>query len=425
MKRFLILTLALLACVSCTGRDADNTEEITGTPESVTETVVETEAETLPDYTAEPPEEYENSLWTEYKRLTNTEKNLYLEIYNSILSDSSIIDNYEMYNILRFRGDVDIVEVKKAANAVMQDHPEFFYINGSYYCRPGTDKDGDYQKLKIYRTVKPENVPEMEQKLEEAVDRVVAEAEKLDSDYDKALFVHDYLVKNCIYDTKAVNAVLGDSPDELYGKDLDLAFTAYGCLVNGKAVCQGYAEAYQIILTRLGIPCGRVSGMLGDVAHSFNWIILDGKYSYVDVTNDDIPYEVNGTEYNEPFYIYFGVSEEWISATHTEIGFDYDTDVDMFVPECDTMEHNPVYRKGLCFDVYDFATFKDAADKSVHSSNSQFDVIFQSKEEYQKAEDELFAGKILNLRVSKGAAMVYGVHVYFGERYNMRIVYTK
>ena len=107
MKRLLALALVLLACVSCTGRNADNTEKMTSAPESVTETAVETEAETeaetFPDYTAEPPEKYEDTLWTEYKRLTNTEKNLYLEIYESVLSDSSIIDNYEMYNILRLR----------------------------------------------------------------------------------------------------------------------------------------------------------------------------------------------------------------------------------------------------------------------------------------------------------------------------------
>ena len=116
MKRLLALGLVLLACVSCTGRNADNTEEMTSAPESVTETAVETEAETeaetFPDYTAEPPEEYEDTLWTEYKRLPNTEKNLYLEIYESVLSDSSIIDNDEMCNVFRFRGGIDILDIK-------------------------------------------------------------------------------------------------------------------------------------------------------------------------------------------------------------------------------------------------------------------------------------------------------------------------
>lgn len=429
MKRLLALALVLFACVSCTGRNADNTEKMTSAPESVTETAAETEAETeaetFPDYTAEPPEEYEDTLWTEYKRLPNTEKNLYLEIYDSVLSDSSIIDNDEMCNILRFRGDIDIVSVKKAASAVIWDHPELFFLNGNFYCRPGTDKYGDYQKLKIYRTVKPDKIPEMEKKLEKAVELVVTKAEKRKTDLEKALFVHDYLVKNCVYDTKAADAFLGNSPDEPYGKDLNLSFTAYGCLVNNKAVCEGYAEAYQIILNRLGIPCGRVTAMLEDIPHVLNWVMLDGRYSYVDVTNDDVPYELNGNKYNEPFYAYFGVSEDWISATHSDIGYDLDTDIDMFVPECDTMEHNPVYRKGLCFDAYDFATLKDAADRSVNSMSTYFDVIFESKEEYEKAEDELFAGKIFNLQASKGATYVNGIYFNFGERYNMRIVYTK
>ena len=39
-----------------------------------------------------------------------------------------------------------------------------------------------------------------------------------------------------------------------------LSYTSYGCLVNRKAVCEGYSKAYKLILNRLNIECEVVSG---------------------------------------------------------------------------------------------------------------------------------------------------------------------
>lgn len=56
------------------------------------------------------------------------------------------------------------------------------------------------------------------------------------ANYQKALILHDRIVANCDYD--GTNTHSSD---------------AYGALVEGKAVCQGYAFAYMYLLSKVGI----------------------------------------------------------------------------------------------------------------------------------------------------------------------------
>ena len=52
-------------------------------------------------------------------------------------------------------------------------------------------------------------------------------------DYEKALYIHDYIVNKCRY--------LEESDNTEYES------TAYGCLVEGVANCEGYAKAFNIM----------------------------------------------------------------------------------------------------------------------------------------------------------------------------------
>ena len=98
------------------------------------------------------------------------------------------------------------------------------------------------------------------------------------SDLEKALLVHDALAATCEY-----------GMDNDTG---DIRFTAYGALVNRKAVCQGYAEAYAYLMTQLGITCGLCRSDI--LNHAWNIIEIDGEEYHVDVTWDDPVYDVSG-----------------------------------------------------------------------------------------------------------------------------------
>ena len=90
------------------------------------------------------------------------------------------------------------------------------------------------------------------------------------SDIEKEIAIHDYLVDNINYvDT-------GDS-----------SYNAYSALINGIAVCSGYTECFKTLLDMLGIENATISGEAGGQQHIWNVVNLDNHWYHVDVTWDD------------------------------------------------------------------------------------------------------------------------------------------
>ena len=96
---------------------------------------------------------------------------------------------------------------------------------------------------------------------------------------EKIKALHDYVVLNCVYDTKGARNK-DHAPDNL--------FTAYGMLIEGKAVCDGYSAAFALLCRYAGIPCVQVfSPKMNVEGHSWNAVLVDGQVLYVDTTFDD------------------------------------------------------------------------------------------------------------------------------------------
>ncbi len=102
------------------------------------------------------------------------------------------------------------------------------------------------------------------------------------SDEEKISVFHDYIVNNTVYD------IVASETDPEENKS---SFTAYGVLINGSAVCQGYADAMAIFLDRFGIPNLKVSS----ATHTWNLIYINGKWLHLDATWDD-PVTSNGSQ---------------------------------------------------------------------------------------------------------------------------------
>ncbi|MCR4670665.1 MAG: S-layer homology domain-containing protein [Saccharofermentans sp.] len=93
------------------------------------------------------------------------------------------------------------------------------------------------------------------------------------SDYDKIKAIYGYVTKNVKYD--------------YYAADNDgVAHSMYGALCKNEAVCQGIALAVYYMVLKAGIDCRLVSGDLVGERHGWNLVKLNGKYYYVDATND-------------------------------------------------------------------------------------------------------------------------------------------
>ncbi len=93
--------------------------------------------------------------------------------------------------------------------------------------------------------------------------------------------LHDYLIAHTIYNK---NYVEGDysSPSN----------KATGALLEGEAVCSGYADAFALILDRLGIRNFKVSSE----NHIWNVIYIDNSWLHIDSTWDDDENNINNRD---------------------------------------------------------------------------------------------------------------------------------
>lgn len=129
------------------------------------------------------------------------------------------------------------------------------------------------------------------------------------SDYDKELALHDYVVNNVDYDY--TNLVKNTIPDDSY--------TAYGALINGVAVCEGYAEAMNKLLTKAGVISYIINGFGNGVAHEWNLVNIQGGIYHLDATFDDpISTTTKVITHN-----YFNVNDVQVSKDHTWNNADY------------------------------------------------------------------------------------------------------
>lgn len=123
-----------------------------------------------------------------------------------------------------------------------------------------------------------------------------------ETDYRKEKKIHDYIVKNVEY----------GYPDSNTDEDSD-AFNAYGALVKGKAVCNGYAQAMKLLCDLSGIECEMVTGTADGENHAWNLICLNEEWYHTDVTWDD-PEPDNPSRI---LYSYFNLDDSQMELSHT------------------------------------------------------------------------------------------------------------
>ena|GEM_PF-4147787 len=123
-------------------------------------------------------------------------------------------------------------------------------------------------------------------RLNDSVDFAVAEIlEQLMSDYEPAELVcaiSDYITTHCEYAFKSD----GVTPDTYNG------YNAYAVLVEGRAVCEGYASAFTLLAQQFGLEVKKISGTIlpSNTGHAWNMVQIDDFWYHVDTTwNDPTP----------------------------------------------------------------------------------------------------------------------------------------
>lgn len=155
----------------------------------------------------------------------------------------------------------------------LHTNPAFFYWGGWSYSYSSTTNIVKDVTFSYYYT--SADISQMRANYETAITKALSWIKSGMSNADKSLAMHDYLVLNAKYDKE--NGLTNTIPH--------ISHTAYGILVLGVGVCDGYAFAYKDLLTRLGISTIKLSS--DTMNHAWNMVYLGGKWYHVDVTWDD------------------------------------------------------------------------------------------------------------------------------------------
>lgn len=175
-----------------------------------------------------------------------------------------------------------------------------WHVNSYVYQVAGEGKK-DYTAITFSYVLRYNDDAAQEQAFEEKLAQVEQEL-ALDgkTDYDKIRTIFDYIMANVTYDWE--EARTGANP---------VRHSAYSALVEGTAVCQGYATLFYRMLRDSGISVRCISGISKDENHLWNIVQLEGAYYNIDVTWDD------PDEKGNSLYAYFLKNDAAFAQDHT------------------------------------------------------------------------------------------------------------
>lgn len=176
----------------------------------------------------------------------------------------------------------------------------------------------------------PSDRPEAEELASQCIkirDAMMEDLGKDASDYEKELWIHDYLVSHTAYGS-------GNGQEETVHE-------SYGALISHVAVCNGYAFAMKLLCDISSVECKLVVGEGDGEPHAWNLVKIDGQWYHVDVTWDDPTPDTEG----RIVYTYFNVDDERTSLSHQWNTANY--------PKADSLKGNYYIRNGLYCKDYD------------------------------------------------------------------------
>ena len=316
-----------------------------------------------------------------YEELNENEKKLYSIVLPEIYKQTAKIEVPQL-------DDGSLTNVLKALS---YDNPDMF--NMGLNCK--MYKSGYKHFFEVDYALELSAYKSQLQEVEKIAQVIVDGASQYTDVYEKEKYVHDYIINHCTYvePTESANAN-----------------TIYGCLVEGKAACEGYSRAFQYIMNKLDIDNRIVTGKAATdgvnyVPHMWNFVYLNGKGYFTDVTWNDPKSEGNVLNHN-----YFNVTTRDILLKHK--------DIEQTIPLVTDTEHNYFVRENVYLDIGSGDAFETAVSNAVFAAryNNQNSVEFRFTDGAVAAQamNSLFnTGVIYNVYtdagifVSSGAGQVY------------------
>lgn len=201
----------------------------------------------------------------------------------------SYLEEHE--SVINIKGfNVPSDEFPTIYSEILNENPGLYFVNGGYRINVDNQTKCVIDITPSYNSF---YTVDKTTAVSDAVKVIADNANKYStSDFEKVLYVHDYLAQNVEYDIDNV------------GRDYSLVhyiYNPYGALVNKKAVCQGYAEAFAYIMKALNIESCLVTS--DNMNHAWNAVKLDGSWYHLDVTWDDPLVDAQGRAMHKYFLL--------------------------------------------------------------------------------------------------------------------------
>lgn len=176
----------------------------------------------------------------------------------------------------------------------------YFYFMDNDRNDPQNDKGIYYLRTTAEVTVNDAARPSITQIVNDAVD--LCRQETNDSEYDMALWLHDWTLDQLEYD-HSLNWCSAESG-----------------LTRHQGTCESYQRIYSKLLDAAGIANGRITGN----GHTWNAVKIDGKWCQMDLTWDDTSDNWYGDL--DQRHLYFGLTDELMAIAHSDHTANYQED---------------------------------------------------------------------------------------------------
>lgn len=280
----------------------------------------------------------ENTPYLFYSQLTDVQKTIYNTVLNAGVSETITLpfDNPNETPYVGSGTSYDEAlasaentltnDVIAAITAVCEDNPMIFWVNGFgygyryYYGNDGTTYYVYVVNIELAISLDTNSYADftvVQQKYDELLNAVNNFKVNGINRHEKLKSINDQL---CDIVTYPENQGTETNPN--YGP---MAHQPTGALLNGSAVCEGYAEALKLICDREGIPCITAVGVGDGGAHKWNYVQMDdGLWYLVDVTwNDQITVK---------YYNWFITGSDFDGGDHVNTGKMYNADFSLVYP---------------------------------------------------------------------------------------------
>ena len=283
-------------------------------------------------------------------------------------------------------GNLSEYQITQAVEAYKNDHPEVFWLK-SYY----EYENFDYETgIWLTYTMSGDKLVTAKKEFNTAVD-TISQSVPYGTECEREEYIHNYIINNCDYDEEAAES------EEVQGNEND----AYGVFVDGKAVCEGYSKAFQILCNKADIDCIQLMGIVDSDNHVWNCVKIGVDWYQIDVTWDDVD------DFIDDSHGYFNLTDSLMYEEHTlspkyseidaESFLNLESWCNFYVPKCTAEKYN---YHNYCYN-YKYPTVSNLDDsdnvstaiaKAAKNGEEHFVVIVDENVNYDDVYDEVRNG---------------------------------